>query len=294
MKNIFHKLNLALLMFVFVTFITSCTKGNLRDMPTDGAVNISLDWSNLYSGDTIPSAVKYCFYGSKGNIYTEDGSSKGYSGSLPSDTYSVIIYNKDASNVTYSGFGTYSGAMVSAASATKAVATLLQPTYVYGVSIGVLTVSAGKTTLTTIKPLNMIKRADIKIIMNGDISSVTSCICSLEGISDGISPATGTLQSSSGIIGSSFNRVTDGYESTMTFFGCASGVKNNLNITTVLTGGSSMTTTVDISSELAKLSSTTVNVSIDVNITLLDNKLVATGVMVHDWNGETGGSANVN
>lgn len=292
--NTLQKLIPVLLLSVSSLFFGGCTRQGLQDLPTEGTASITLDWGNLYSGDTTPTGVKCYFYGSKGTAFEKDSSSTGVTQALPADTYKVLIYNTGASNVTYSGLESYSGATVSASSPTKAAATLLQPSCVYSVGMENLVVSAGNTVSTSMKPLDLVKRADIKIALTGKTSTIGSCSCSLDGIVGNVNLATGTIQSTTGVIGSALTAATGSYESTLSFFGRASGAKNNLSVTVGFTGGGSRTTSVDISSELAKLGTTGAGVNIDLSIKVSDTEILVTGITVHDWDKVSGGSTNVN
>jgi hypothetical protein len=283
MKNsAISKLIQLILLGVF-TFTTSCTRRDLELPSGEGTVNIVFDWGNLYPGEVMPSGMKIYFYGSNGSVITRDCSGSGYSGTLPTDTYNVLVYNAGSSNVNYSILDNYSNALASVPSVTKS-AYLSQPSYAYGVGLSGLTVSSDHSATATMKPLAFVKKADIKINFTGNVSAVSSCSCTVDGLADVVKIATGDIQSTTGAVSFVPAAITGGYESVISFFGRTPASSNNISIVLNFTGGGSQIVNVDISSGLAKLSSTVVAVDINLNIDVTGSVAAGFSATLKDWN----------
>lgn len=276
------RLFLLILLGVF-TFTTSCTRRDLELPSGEGTVNIVFDWGYLYPGEVMPSGMKIYFYGSNGSVITRDCSGSGYSGTLPADTYNVLVYNAGSSNVNYSSLDNYSNALASVPSVTKSTY-LSQPSYAYGVGLPGLAVSSDQTTTATMKPLSFVKKADIKINITGNASAVNSCNCTVDGLADVVKIATGDVQSTTGVVSFVPAAIPGGFESVISFFGRTPASSNNISIVLNFTGGGSQTVNVDISSGLAKLSSTVVAVYINLTIDVTGSVAAGFSATLKDWN----------
>jgi hypothetical protein len=282
MKNsAINKLIQLILLGVF-TFTTSCTRRDLELPSEEGAVNITFDWANLYPGEVMPSGMKIYFYGSNGSVITRDCSGSGYSGTLPPDTYNVLVYNTGSSNVNYGSLDSYANASVSALSATKS-SYISQPSYAYGVGLPDFTVFSGRTATTTMKPLAFVKKAKIKIGFTGNMSAVSSCNCAIDGLADAVKIATGEVQGITSAVSFTPAAIPGGYESAISFFGRTSAASNNISIVLNFTGGGSQTVNVDISSALSKLSSTVIAVDINLTIDVTGSVTAGFSATLKDW-----------
>jgi hypothetical protein len=282
MKNsAINKLIQLILLGVF-TFTTSCTRRDLELPSGEGTVNITFDWANLYPGEVMPSGMKIYFYGSNGSVITRDCSGSSYSGTLPVDTYNVLVYNTGASNVNYNNLDSYANASASALSATKSNY-ISQPSYAYGVGLPGFKVSPYQTATTTMKPLPFIKKADIKIVFTGNMSAVSSCNCAIDGLADAVKIATGEVQGIASAVSFTPAVIPGGYESAISFFGHTPAASNNISVVLNFTGGGSQTVNVDISSALSKLSPTVI--AVDINLTIDVTGSVAAGfsATLKDW-----------
>jgi len=243
--------------------IGSCTRREIESLPTNGNVHISMNWDNLYKEDAKPSSMKLYFYGSKGTVIIKECSSDGFSGELPLETYKVLTYNTNASNVVYSGLESFEKASVTASSATKSTY-ISQPTDVYGVGIDNLSVSFDTLAKVSMKPLNLIKRAYVKINLSGNLSVVGSCHCTIDGFVGSARISTGDVSNDQNCTFFVASPSTDGYASTVTFFGRTPETKNDLTVTLNFIGGGSQQVNADITSGLDKLGP---------NITAVDLKM---------------------
>ena len=273
-----------LLLLVACTFATSCTRRDLDLSSSDeGTVNIAFNWGNLFPGDTKPTGMKLYFYGSDGSVIEKDCSADGYSGSLPPGSYQVLVYNAGSTNVNYSGLDNYSNASASVPTVSGA-SNISQPSFVYGIGLQGFIVSAGQSSSATMKPYCLVKRANFKINLTGNVASVSSCTCSIGGLSNSVNIATGNVQGVSSSLSFTPSAVSSGsYESTVLFFGKTLDTENDVNVVVNFVGGGSQTVTFDISSALAKLDPTTVSIDVNLSINITGSTAFGFNATLTDW-----------
>lgn len=282
MKNsTINTLVLLVLLGVFA-FTTSCTRRELETPSGEGDVNVVLDWSYLYPGDAMPLGMKLYFYGSNGTVITKDCSGSGYSGVLPADTYNVLVYNAGSSNLSFSSLDYYGTALASVPPISKAVY-LLQPSYAYGIGSTGLRVLSNQKSKVTMKPLSFVKKAYLKISLTGNVSAVSSCNCTLNGLANTVKIATGDVQGTTGTIFFTPSAISGGYGATLSLLGRTASAQNIVSVVLDFTGGGSQTVNVDISSALAKLTSTVVAVDVNLNIDVTGSVAAGFNATLKDW-----------
>jgi hypothetical protein len=269
------------LMAAFLLFENSCTKRHLEDRPTTGDVNITFDWKNLRTGETNPAGTKLVFYGNKGTVLNGTGSGTSYSGTLPIDVYKVVVYNSDATGVSYRNLDKYDLAEIDASSYTKA-SYISQPGHVYGVGAEDISVQGNKTVSRTVVPACFVKSALLKINILTNRQAVTSCSATLSGLFQSVNIVSGAPRNGSGMVELSPLVSSNGFESPLSFFAKDPAAPNIVSMTFNFTGGGSQTITVDITQYLSGTISNNININVDVDITgISGGSFQAT---LKDWN----------
>jgi hypothetical protein len=276
MKNqlIYRLLQLGLLTFCLF-IVTSCGKKELG-VPLEGKVALTMDWKNLYSGESIPSAMKLYFYKSDGSVTIKDCDGSGFTGTLSNGTYQVIAYNTDATGVAYRDLYSYSGAQAYATAQTKATY-MSQPSHAYGVGLGALVINSDVDAVAAMTPISYVKKAKFAFALSGQKSAVASCNATLSGLAQSVNIATGEFQAETGTISFTSTKTDTGFTSTVSFFGCTASSKSELAATLNFTSGSSQTITLDVSSDLAAVISSGSIVPVDVNLNIEVTGSVAAG-----------------
>jgi hypothetical protein len=254
-----------------------CTHMPLETYSEEGPVNIAFNWSHLSMGDSIPKAMKLCFYG-KGAVITRYCKDSVYSGKLPDGSYQVIAYNTDVKNVTYDYLDTYTGAeaLAQTDSSTTAATYLSQPSHSYGIGLDSITVFGDSVVNETMSPLSFVKNIHVKYIVTGDKQAIASCQGSLSGLAMSVNIATGKPIGTTGTILFATSPTTEGYESTVTFMGVSdSTTTKTLSMILTFTGGGSQTVDVDVTPTLTGLDETVI--PIDVNLTVAVTGTVEAG-----------------
>lgn len=96
-----------------------CTRRDLEMRPDNGYLKINLHWNQA----SVPEVTTYYFYNSRGDkAIVAEGSSSGFEGWLPSDTYYVIISNKEMSGASYQINGSNESDIVLAGEVTQRAA----------------------------------------------------------------------------------------------------------------------------------------------------------------------------
>lgn len=260
-----------------------CTQRDLEIPATEGAVNISFDWKNLYPDEDLPSGMRLYFYRNDGVTETRDCTSGGYTGMLPAGTYQVLAHNTDATGVAYRNMDTYAGARVYAASGTKAVY-LSQPLHVYGTGLqGTLTITGEKEASAGITPESFVKKALLKIILTGESSAVASCSAMMTGVVEAVSVSTGELLEETGVIAFVLSSGAGGFESAVTFFGRLPGANNELTLVLNFTGGGSQTVTVDITDALKNINTAVIPIEVNARIEVSGSVAGESQATLKDW-----------
>lgn len=89
-----QKLHIVSFVFLAVVVLAGCTKRDLLRRPDEAYLRIVLDWGAYNK----PTSTGYHFYDSKGGecVYY-DGTTDGFEGYVPAETYKVVIFNTDCS-----------------------------------------------------------------------------------------------------------------------------------------------------------------------------------------------------
>lgn len=279
-KNLLNKFILLVMLIAFFVTESSCTRRKL-DSPSDmGAVNITFDWKNLLTGESIPSGMKLYFYNSTGSVIIKDCAGTGFSGALPSGTYQVLAYNADATGVAYRNLDKYADAQVYAPSYTKATY-LSQPSHVYGIGLGTLSVLSDEKVSQMMTPAAFVKRATIELVVTGQWSAVASTRLTLDGIAPSVNIADGTLSGGAGSLSFVPDATATGFESVITFFGKEPTAANLLTVVVNFTGGSSQTFSIDLASKLTGV--TPINIAITANIAITGSVAGGFQATLNDW-----------
>ncbi len=295
-KRINHSVLYAVLGLAVLLLTGSCTRRELEYPALGGNLTITFDWKNLMSGESIPENMKICFYGSNGTIITKDCTgTTGFSGTLPAGTYQILAYNSDGNGTGYEGLEQYTTAEgtvsteTKAFPATRAVTYLIQPSHVYAVGLGSVTVSGsnGQSTHIVAAPVSLAKKVDIKIKVTGQTSALASFTGTIDGIVQKIFLSTGVVDAATtGLIDFTPLPASDGYVATVSFFGKVPGGKNMLTLLCNYTGGGSETITQDISTALDNLSQSVVEIQLDITINITGTTPGNFQATLKDWSVE--------
>lgn len=154
-----------------IILLGGCTRRDLLVHPDDGYLRIRLDWRSYKE----PQATGYYFYNSRGDapIYRE-GTSRGFEGYLPAETYKVVIFNTDMVGADMINKQNYDEDQVVA----RELSSRGIPDYinhvenVYAIGITEVTVPKGKVADERVaKPVNFVKRLTC-IIHPGDVEDI--------------------------------------------------------------------------------------------------------------------------
>lgn len=265
---------------------SSCTKKTL-EYPSDnieGAVSITFDWKNLSKGDVHPSGMILSFFKSDGRVITKLCDDRGFKGMLPSGTYQVLAYNDDAVGVEGRYLDKYDEAQVIASLHTKANEKyILQPSNVYGVGLGTITVSDTEPFVKLISPIPYVRKASFKMNITGEKTAISGCSAELSGLVQSVNLATGKLQEDTGITAFIPNKTPIGFESTVGFLGKTDSSTNKLTVIFTFTGGGSQTVVVDVTNAL--MGTGGIIVPIDIALSIDVNGSVKGGycATLKDW-----------
>lgn len=99
----------SLVLIVLLSF--GCTRRDLEMRPDNGYLKINLFWSQ----SSVPEVTTYYFYNSRGDkAIVAEGTSSGFEGWLPAETYHVVISNKEMSGASYQANGSHESDIVMA------------------------------------------------------------------------------------------------------------------------------------------------------------------------------------
>jgi len=265
-----------------------CTHIDLEKYPEEGLVNITFNWSHLSMGDSIPTAMKLCFYG-KDSVITRDCKDSVYSGTLPNGNYQVIAYNTDATNVGYA-LATYVDAQAFSQGqngVTKAISYLAQPSHSYGIGLGSLTVFENSVVNETMLPLPFVKKIHLKYAVTGEKQAIASCSASLSGLALSVNIVTGKPVGNTGTVSFIPSSTSDVYESTVTFLGVSNSTTNDLGTVLHFTGGGSQTIKVDITSALIGVNEAVIPIAVKLTIAVTGNVEAGFGATLTGWTVDT-------
>lgn len=266
-----------------------CTRLDLETYPGEGPVNIAFNWSNLLAGDSVPVAMKLCFYG-KDSVITRDCKDSVYRGMLPNGSYQVIAYNIDAKNVMYNQSDTYMGTEAIAQtrnSDTKAISYLSQPYHLYGIGLGSITVLGDSVVNETATPLPFVKKIHVKYTVTGEKQAIASCNASLSGIAMSVNIASGKVSGKTGTVLFKPSSTSYGFESMVTFFGIADVSTNNLSTVLDFTGGGNQTLDVNIAAALTEVNDATIPIDVNLDIAVTGNVGAGFGATLTGWTVDT-------
>lgn len=268
-----------------------CTHLPLETYQEDGPVNFVFNWSSLSTGDSIPKAMRICFYG-KDAVITRDSKDSVYNGMLPNGNYQVLAFNTDATNVTYQ-VDSYASAVISSNlqdSGTKAMSSLTQPSHCYGIGLGEITVFGDSAVKKTVEPLPLVKTIKMKYDFTGENQAVASCNGSLSGLALSVNIVTGKPAGNTGSVSFASSPTNVGFESTVTFMGVSDSTTTK-TLRTVLnfTGGGSKTIDVDVTSALAGVIDSEIPIDVKLTIAVTGTVEAGFGATLTGWTIDTEG-----
>lgn len=84
--------------------LSGCTRRDLEMRPDNGYLKINLHWQQ----SSVPGVTTYYFYNSRGEeAIVAEGTSSGFEGWLPAETYHVVISNREMSGASYQVNGSH-------------------------------------------------------------------------------------------------------------------------------------------------------------------------------------------
>ncbi|MBP1593190.1 MAG: hypothetical protein H6Q12_208 [Bacteroidetes bacterium] len=285
-NNSIYKLIFLGAMIIYSFLSASCVRRDLEVPPTEGQVDISFNWKNLFPGETIPAGMKLCFFRSDGVTVVKECTGTGFSGSLPIGIYKVLAYNTDATGVAYRNTDSYSEAQVYAPSLTKGYNYISQPLHVYGIGLDLLTVSYNQDAVSEMTPVSLIKKATFQLTVTGDKSAVASCNTMLTGIVQAVNISTGQLQNDTGVVSFIPVSTSTGFESSVSFFGKVDSAPNQLETTVNFTSGGSQTIIVDVTSKFTEINTIVVPIEVKVNIEVTGTVQTGFTAILKSWSVE--------
>lgn len=98
-------------LLLFMGCLVACTKIEIENRPTEGEVNLSVDWTDK----VVPAGMRFYFYRMEGDVTTRtgnspvirDASASGFAGSLPIGTYQMLAVNTDGKGTELTGMENY-------------------------------------------------------------------------------------------------------------------------------------------------------------------------------------------
>lgn len=263
--------------------LSGCSKRGLEAVSDEGVVNLSFSWGKLLSGESVPSGMKLYFYASDGSVVVRDCQGTTFSGTLPTGTYSVIAYSKDATSVSFRGMDSYSSAQAYIPEYTRAASYLSQPSSFYGVSLGTLSVSFEEDAQATLAPTPYVHKANLDMTITGARSGISSAVATIDGMASSLNLSTGTLGSEAGSI--AFTPLLDKEQSSypISFFGPVSSLPNKLSVRFDFVSGGSQTIEIDITKALSSGISLSIPIEINVNFEVTGSVAAGFSAKVTDW-----------
>lgn len=169
-----------------------CVRRDLEPWPTEGSVEIVLDWD----GDERPQTARFLFYDESGDLVREEtGLTDGFRGTLPVGKYLLVVHNTDAGQVEYRGTEKYETAEVYAKHIdygkgqhpAEGVPCILEPQMAFGAGacneFDRIEVFPGRTTPATITPGLLVKQVEFRFSVKSDAE-----VRSLRGVLGGVAP----------------------------------------------------------------------------------------------------------
>lgn len=265
---------------------SSCTRRVLDAPYTECKIKIVFDWKHVPVGDPVPSKMNICLYNSDGTFVTKECSATvGYDGNIPIGTYKIIAYSADASNIQFQDLSTYEGAKA-VASDEQGTPYLSQPKDFYvATSKNVSALAVDNGTLTMIPDL-VSKKAELKMVITGNKSLISSSSVTLNGISKAIKIGTNELNGSGTIsIIPVSNEV--GFGSVFNLFGKDTSTQNLINVHFNFNDGSQQNMDpIDISTSMAdinKFSNSYVVVTVVLNIEIVGSEQAGFTAKLKNW-----------
>lgn len=253
MKN---KINIYIVSSVVLMamLLFGCTRRDLEMRPDNGYLKINLHWKQ----SSVPGVTTYYFYNSRGEeAIVAEGTSSGFEGRLPADTYHVVISNREMSGASYQVNGSHENDIVLAGEVTHRAA----PGYIGSVE---------KVFGTGLKDI-VVPRSEIPVVVDAYPKSYTRYITfilqsdALDNVSALSVEVNGIIYSVKAFSGESSTTETsvirsdasrkDGekdFSTTVSVFGFIG--KNNVTADVTFSGGETVTTLpTDVSEDLAAL-----------------------------------------
>ncbi len=270
-----------------------CTRREFEEVQPSGNVTLNFNWKNLKTGDNLPTGMQLYFYPPDGSPLMREGSSSGFSGSLPPGTYQVLAYNNDGKNVEQRNLGSYGSAEIYAPAYTRASSYLSQPSHCYGVGLGTLTVLEGDSASATMVPRNFVRQAVISVGSGEYADQIRSCSGSLSGFATGAYISSGELVKENGDLYFNTQKDNSSFTGGVSFFGKDTSEKNILHMEFTMNTGSVQFLNADITDQLDQANAGEVDVSIEATVEVLNMEAVLSSVTINPREQVNGGNGEV-
>lgn len=255
-----------------------CSSEKSSEDTLQGDIYYSFNWENTLKGYPEPAYLRYCFYPSNnGPMIQMDVEANNLKFTLPPDKYKVLIFNCDASNITFRDLNDFDKAMACIPTS-KAADGTTTPGFVplYAIVENELTVEPGMNNPIEFKPIPLVRKVSLNIKIEG-MENVVGCKGSLSGIASAISLSKHEIIP---------NAITDmPFEATTSEKGVNACLlvlgkpldkgtvppldcpKNEMKLDFTMTDGSTTSTSVDLGSSINDSEGSSVDVDIEASVT---------------------------
>lgn len=278
------------LFILFLLLLSGCVKRALEIKPGN-RVRIVFDWKSQTDPAAIPSGLQLWFYGPDNIPVSHQSSATAYEGILPAGNYRVIIYNPDATGVSFRNLDRFEEAETYLLPGKEE--TVNQPLNGYAISLPGFIVQPGQSVDTTIIPVSYIKTLILRIKSEGDQAEAISDIqATIEGIATELNLSTRLPQpGNNGRISQTLSKSGSAYESKFTLLGSDKQNPGKLILTLGISDGSERIVSQNITEAMQQLNRlegiTPLVVDLTVDMTKIDGVFVGT---ISEWTYKEGES----
>lgn len=278
---------------VLIGFVLSgCTRRDLEMRPDKGYLKINLHWSQ----SSIPKVTTYYFYNSRGDEpIIAEGTSAGFEGWLPNETYHVVISNKEMSGASYQVNGSHENDIVFA----QEVAHRAAPGYignvekVFGTGLeGVKVPQSEIPVVVDAYPRSYVRYITF-LLQSDELDNVSAMTVDVNGIIHSVNAFSGkaaSLETSAIRSNASRSGKEKDFKTTVSVFGFIG--KNEVKADITFSGGDTVTTLpYDVTEDLAALPEEGGTVIIPLK--LPDGGAFNLSMEVHPWGWGSSGSVVV-
>lgn len=264
-----------------------------------GLISYSMDWGKLLAGYTAPKTLHYCFYPSgNGAMIQVEGEARGLTFTLPPDKYKLLIVNSDAANIAFRNMDTFdkAEAFLSQAPETKAeVSSSSDNIPLYGFVVKELEIAPGDNNRISFSPTPLVREVSLDVKIDG-MGYVSYCKGKLTGVPSGlnlsqqkiVSEATSTVEFDT-------TPTAEGIKANVMILGTlpqkgeeppAILTSNEMTLDFTLTDGSTVSSTIDLGSQLNETEGEHVHVDAEAAV----EKKITFSVRINRWEVSTGDS----